>query len=231
MRKEFVIGRKFGRMTVIADAPDKYGHRFVLCQCDCGTQKSVSLSHLKYGDTKSCGCLQPEATKKRATTHGLSKTRLYRIWADIKKRCINKDNKRFADWGGRGISLCAEWIESPENFITWARENGWRTDLDIDRIDNNGDYSPSNCRFVTAQVNNSNKRLIQKNNKSGYRGVQFNKKNGKWKATVRYQNKFIFQRYAFETPAEAALARDEFCLKNNIPFPLNFPELAGAVNG
>ena len=229
--KEDVIDRKFGRLTILEDAPTRKKHCFVLCQCDCGNKKIVGLSHLKQGITKSCGCLQPEVIRKIATTHGLSKTPLYRIWVDIKKRCLNKDNKRYADWGGRGIRLCAEWENDPEKFIAWCHSNGWKKDLEIDRIDNDGDYSPLNCRFVTAQENNSNKRLIQKNNLSGYRGVFFTKRNGKWKAKVVFKGRVIFQRYAFDTPADAAKVRDEFCIKNNIPFPLNFPELSGVVNG
>ena len=142
-------GKRFGRLTV------KEYHRESrkwLCVCDCGNYKEVSRSHLKDGHAQSCGCINSELTSNRNFRHGLCKTRIYKIYHGIIQRCDNKSNPAYPDYGGRGITLCGEWHIEFMNFYNWAMLNGYADNLSIDRINNNGNYEPSNCRWVTQKV-------------------------------------------------------------------------------
>ena len=136
--------------------------------------------------------------------HGYCKHRLYGLWCDMKKRCYNKTFKQYKDYGGRGIKVCDEWM-NPKVFIDWGKSNGWERGLEIDRIDNDGNYEPDNCRFVTAQVNNCNTRLLRKDNTSGYRGVSF--KNKKWVSNISINNTPIHLGY-FDSKKLAAIRYD-----------------------
>lgn len=108
MGVENLIGQKFNRLTVISQADSKNQRRYWNCLCECGNNTIVTTSKLKNGHTKSCGCIASEIIIKRNTTHGLRKTRVYNIWYDIKRRCYNKKNKSYSDYGGRGISVCED---------------------------------------------------------------------------------------------------------------------------
>lgn len=148
--------KRFGRLIAI-EPVGRDRHRNVLwrCECDCGKESIVRAADLKR--TKSCGCLSSELTANRNRTHGLGRTKLYLVWAAMKQRCCNPQNKRFADYGGRGITMCDEW-QGYEPFAKWAVANGYKEGLEIDRIDNDSGYSPENCRFVTSRQNSRNKR-------------------------------------------------------------------------
>ena len=149
-------GCRFGRLTAIEPAGrDKWRNVLWRCMCDCGNVSIVRSNDLRR--TKSCGCLHSEVTAKRCTTHGKSHVKLYKVWAGIKQRCCNPRNCRYADYGGRGISLCDEWM-GYESFAAWAERSNYEDGLDIDRIDNNGGYNPNNCRFVPRVINCRNKR-------------------------------------------------------------------------
>lgn len=164
-----ITGERFGRLTVTGKAYVKNLTTYWHCKCDCGNEVDVCTSNLKNGSTMSCGCLQREKIKNRMTTHGKTKTRLYRIWARMKNRCYCKNNSAYSDYGGRGIIVCDEWRNDFDAFYDWAISHGYKDNLSIDRIDCNGNYEPDNCRWSTSEVQNNNKRnndYIEYNNET-----------------------------------------------------------------
>jgi len=160
-------GERYGRLVVIEESERKRGRRHFLCQCDCGKKSIVEMSKLKNGHTKSCGCYALESVKKRSVTHGCFGQPLYGVWNSMKQRCFNKNVSSYSGYGGRGITVCGEWIEF-EPFQKWAINNGYETKLTLDRIDNDGNYEPSNCRWVAHR--------IQANNRSSNHFLTYNKK-------------------------------------------------------
>lgn len=142
-----MIGMHFGRLVVIENVTDVGRSRF-LCRCSCGNKKIVRMDHLRRGLVLSCGCFRKEITAERSTKHGMKNTRLYRCWRNMKTRCYNPNGAEFSLYGGRGITVCEEW-QTFEPFYEWAMANGYRDDLSIDRIDNDGNYEPSNCKWST----------------------------------------------------------------------------------
>ena len=151
-----LIGKRFGSLEVleVSDRTDKQKRTYLVCKCDCGKIKTISLTHLRSGATKSCGCGVIKANIKRSTTHGGTGTRLYEIWRGICRRCRDVKDKYY---GGRGISMDPEW-ESFEAFRQWSLLNGYKDNLTIDRIDPDKDYTPSNCRWIPFPEQAKNKR-------------------------------------------------------------------------
>lgn len=154
-----LTGKIFGRITVIKRAPkDKRGECYWLCRCSCGNIKRVSGYKLRSGNTRSCGCLQNEIRKSGTLrrTHGMTNTRLYAIWSNMKSRCENPKNIEYAAYGGRGISVCKEWHKF-EAFYHWAISSGYRDNLTIDRINVNNGYLPGNCRWASSAEQSLNR--------------------------------------------------------------------------
>ena len=145
------------------------------CRCECGTEKDVYQKHILSGASTSCGCYNAEDSSKRmkennpaVVKHGMWQSRLYGIWCGMKNRCENKNGTKYNCYGGRGISVCDEWKDF-NAFKDWALSNGYDDTLTLDRIDYNGNYEPANCRFITIQKQQYNKRtnhLITYNGKT-----------------------------------------------------------------
>ena len=160
MRYTDLTGQRFGKLVAekrYYDAERKI--TFWRCKCDCGAEAMVRANSLKHGRTKSCGCLRRDSNNTKKTTHGLSKTRIYNTWHAMKGRCKLESNANYPRYGGRGISVCKEWNDSFDEFYKWAMANGYQDGLSLDRIDNNGNYCPSNCRWVTRDVQNNNREV------------------------------------------------------------------------
>lgn len=169
-----LIDRRFGRLTVIDfegihATPCGTRRKMWRCRCECGNESVIAENNLKNGTTKSCGCWKYEKIKERNTLHGGSNDRLYGIWKNMKRRCNSPKDSHYEFYGSRGIKVCEEWSDYA-NFKRWAYANGYDDnaefgDCTLDRIDNDGDYAPFNCRWVN--------RITQANNTSRNRYVKF----------------------------------------------------------
>lgn len=165
-----ITGDRFGRLIVVSSAGHNHrGRTQWLCRCNCGNETKVTTDRLRNGTTRSCGCLYREALGDRVRKHGESyganrRTRLYVIWTNMRQRCTNPKTKSFKNYGERGIRVCNEW-DKYENFRDWAHSHGYSDDLTIDRIDNEANYSPESCRWVS--------KLVQANNKSNNHAITF----------------------------------------------------------
>jgi hypothetical protein len=139
--------------------------------------------------------------------HGMKKHKLYSVWCNIKTRCFNNKVKHYKDYGGRGITMCSEWKDSFISFYEWVKENGYENGLQLDRIDNDGNYEPSNCQFISQSKNKAvGKKRKNKNNTSGFVGVSFRKDNNKWRTWIPVNAKRIYLG-TFSTIEEALQSR------------------------
>lgn len=181
------IGDQYGKLTVLA-LPKKDRRRTVDCRCVCGKIKSVASSHLIKSIVKSCGNSPCREVTK--WSHGKYKTKTYSIWCAMKSRCCNEKSKAYHNYRGRGIKVCTRWLEkAPLGFLNFLEDMGEKPDnLTLDRIDVNGDYDPSNCRWATVGVQAFNQRLCSANT-SGKTGVSWDKRVGKWHTYLSHEKK------------------------------------------
>ena len=195
-----LTGKRYGRLVAVRQAgKGKRGcHLLWECVCDCGNRKIIRSADLRNKKTQSCGCLR----KEKATKHGMRNSSTYKSWHSMLQRCTNKNNTRFSDYGGRGINVCERWLKF-ENFL---EDMGIRPlNTTIDRIDNNGNYAPSNCKWSMPTAQAKNQRIYS-NNKVGNRGVHFRISSGKYQASISVNGK-RYHLGSYDTAEEAIAAR------------------------
>lgn len=154
-----LYGQRFGRLTAIEPCGYTQSKRIAWkCQCDCGREAIVASDKLISGHTQSCGCLVSDVVTKRNKANSKPRNeRLYRIYYGMMSRCNNKKYDAYQHYGARGIRVCDEWNGHFYDFEKWALLNGYEDDLTLDRIDNDGNYEPSNCRWTTMKVQSNNR--------------------------------------------------------------------------
>lgn len=158
MKRKDLTGQRFGRLVVIEEEGRIDGRCLWTCKCDCGAITKVRSGNLLSGGTKSCGCLRKDAPSK----HNGKGTRLYNIWRGMIQRCEDPNQKSYKDYGGRGVQVCKEWRQDFSSFRKWAEGAGYAESLTIDRVNVDGDYCPSNCKWATRAEQNRNKRKHKK---------------------------------------------------------------------
>lgn len=190
--------------------------KFGIYECPiCRKHFEANYHNVNGGKTTKCRSC---SVTIRNTTHGLSKHPLFRIFNGMKQRCYNKSNQDYCYYGADGVTISADWLNDFKLFYDWSIENGWEHGLTIDRIESTGMYEPTNCRFITIQEQQKNRRLIFRSNTTGHSGVYPG--NRAYVAQVCFDNKQVYVG-TYATIELASMARDEFILKNNIKKKLN----------
>ena len=204
---------------IYANENSKNRERFIIIECiDCQAHIKTRRYYVYNGRHK--GRCQSCANKITSTVHGDGASKLNSVWISMKQRCLNKEDKAYKNYGGRGIAICDEWLEFIP-FRDWSIANRYKDGLTLDRTNNNGNYAPYNCRWTTRQVQSRNSRRLRSTNSSGYRGVYYNKRRGKYIAsiTIDYKNTYIG---SFDTAKEGGIRYDEYVRDNNLEHTTNF---------
>lgn len=213
-----MTGYKTGHITVIKRVGSKNGQSTWLCLCDCGKEFIQYGGALRKGGVKSCGHLWKDKTERQKiahssiakTKHGDSFSRLYFVWLDIRRRCDSPNDVSYKNYGGRGIKVCDEWNSDYSTFKKWAVENGYnpeakRGECTIDRIDPNGDYCPSNCRWATMREQSKNRRNSYTITYNGETHTS-----SEWSEITGIPRNTIYSRYKRGLPVEIVLSKNKF---------------------
>jgi len=204
--------------TLYPTKTSKHKFRYGVYKCYCGVEFKAQVQNVKNKSTTSCGCYQKQRSTESHIIHGLRHHRLYRTWADMIRRCNNKNSKSYKDYGARGITVCERW-HNVANFIEDMYPT-YQEGLSIDRVNNDKGYFLDNCRWVTQSIQSRNTRKIWSHNTSGYRGVHFNKSNNKWISKISINNRTIYLG-CFIDKMEAAKAYDKYIIDNKLEHTIN----------
>lgn len=203
--------KNLGPQLPSPNSKKKYIYGIFECP-NCKKEYRTIINHVNSGRSTKCKWCGP-------SKHKDYKTRLYGIWANMKSRCDNKNNNKYEYYGGRGIKYYISWSKY-ENFKKWALLSGYKENLEIDRIDNNKNYEPLNCRWTDRTTQNINTRLIRSNNTSGYRGINYHSHNNTWESRIHQYNKAVFRK-RFKCIVEAVISRDLEIINNKYHHPTN----------
>lgn len=207
-QKELILLKDLGYLYPTATSKQK--KLYAIYKCLCGNEFKAEPIKIRNNHTKSCGCLH--------TTHGLRSHRLYTTWSNMIKRCNNPKNKFYSYYGGRGITICDEWL-NVTNFINDMFPS-YVEGLSLDRIDSDGNYELNNCRWTTKAIQSQNTRRLSTSNTSGYRGVYFDKKINKWVSNITVNKKrIIIGNFIYKI--NAAKAYDDYVIINKLNHTIN----------
>ena len=206
-----LVGQRFERLTVISECGrNSSGKVLWKCICDCGNEKITHTGNLRSKQAMSCGCYNRDLNRERLTTHGLRNSPEYTTWQSLKNRCTNETSDDYKNYGCRGIKVCDEWMHDFNQFLSDMGNRPSPTHS-IDRINVDGNYEPSNCKWATPLEQAKNKR-VRSDSKSGAKGVIWDKESGKWRVFIGVNNKII-RIGRFKELADAIKAREEAELK------------------